>query len=68
MFPNLEAEMARSGVSRSDVARVLGKSYASTSRIFREETATFSVADAIKLKESFFDDCSIEYLFKEPGE
>lgn len=62
MYRNLEAEMARKGVSKSDLAKCLGVRYATVIDKTKGRSQ-FSMAEAFKIKEHFFSSCSLEYLF-----
>lgn len=64
MYPNLDAEMARLGLRRKDLA----------DKIFSGRTATVSdklngkypllLDEAIRIKTAFFPDYSLDYLFE----
>lgn len=64
MFPNLDAEMARLGLKRKDLA----------DEIFSGRTATVSdklngkypllLGEAIRIRATFFPDFSLDYLFE----
>lgn len=63
MYKNLEAEMVRKGISKKDLSESLNVRYATildkmngNSRFFYDE--------ALKIKEIFFPDLTIEYLFE----
>lgn len=63
MYRNLEAEMARHKVTKTDIAKLLELRYATVldkmnghSRFFYDE--------AKKIKEQFFTEISLEYLFE----
>lgn len=63
MYKNLEAEMARKGITKKDLSETLNLRYATildkmngNSRFFYDE--------AVRIKETFFQDLSIEYLFE----
>ena len=63
MYKNLEAEMARLGISRKDISRLLNVRYATIiwklngkSRFFYDE--------AIAIKKTFFPTSNVEYLFE----
>lgn len=62
MLHNLVAEMARKSITRYDLAELLGISYG-TAVLKVNGNYEFSVAEAKKIKEVFFPDLSIEYLF-----
>lgn len=63
MYPNLDAEMARKGLKRKDLAWM-----------FKDRTATVSdklngkspilIDEAFRIKETYFPDLSLDYLFE----
>lgn len=63
MYPNLDAEMARKGLKRKDLAWM-----------FKDRTATVSdklngkspilIDKAFRIKETYFPGLSLDYLFK----
>lgn len=63
MYSNLDAEMARKGLRRKDLAWM-----------FKDRTATVSdklngkypilIDEAFKIKETYFPELSVDYLFK----
>lgn len=63
MHSNLKAEMARNSVTVKDLAKAIGKT---------EKTASakicgkydFTLPECIEIRNRFFPDCSIEYLFQ----
>lgn len=63
MLSNLKAEMARYNVSVGDVAAVVGKSYRTISDRLKGK-ATFPIDEAILVKNEFFPEMGLEYLFK----
>jgi DNA-binding XRE family transcriptional regulator len=62
MFPNLEAEMARKGINKSDLAECLEVRYATVIDKTKGRSQ-FSIAEAFKIKDHFFPNCPLEYLF-----
>jgi len=67
MYPNLEAEMARKGLKKGEVADKIGMAY----QTFLDKSlgrTDFKVGEAKKIKRKLFPDHSIEYLFKKKGE
>jgi len=65
MYPNLEAEMARNKITKDKIAKFLKVRYATihdkmSGRIKRG----FTVNEALAIKEKFFPDLTIEYLFQ----
>lgn len=59
---NLSAEMARFGVSNSDIQAALDCSSKTVTNKLNEATE-FSVSEAIKIRDTFFPGLRIEYLF-----
>lgn len=60
---NLEAEMKRSGVSRSNIADLLGVSYRTIHSRFNGESE-WGYAECIKIRDAYFPDKSLDYLFE----
>lgn len=62
VLANLQIEMERHGVTNRDIARLLGKS----ERTVRDKISgrfDFSVSEARKIRDAFFPNLRIEYLF-----
>ena len=62
MLANLQTEMERHGVTNRDIARLLGK----TERTVRDKISgrfDFSVSEAKRIRDAFFPNVRIEYLF-----
>lgn len=62
MLQNLRAEMARHNISSNEIAKCIGK----TDRNVRDKLNgkyEFSIQDAKKVRDKFFPDLSLEYLF-----
>lgn len=62
MLNNLRAELARKGLEVSAITDVVGK----TDRSNRDKIrgiSTFSITDAIKIRDNLFPGMSLEYLF-----
>lgn len=62
MLVNLQIEMERHGVTNRDIARLLRK----TERTIRDKISgrfDFSVNEARKIRDAFFPNVRIEYLF-----
>lgn len=62
MFKNLEAEMVRKGVSKKEMAALIGVSY-NTMRNKINGKQKFFYDEACKIREHFFPELSLEYLF-----
>ena len=60
---NLEAEMKRYGVSRSDIADLLGLSYRTIHSRFNGESE-WGYAECVKIRDMYFPDKSLDYLFE----
>lgn len=61
-YPNLAAEMARNGVTEKDLAQEIGKS-TDTIRNWMHGKGDFPVSKAFIIKEKFFPQETITYLF-----
>lgn len=61
-FPNLEAEMARMGIQRKDLAEKLGVRPATISDKINGKFP-FTLDEVVAIKKSFFPNLSLEYLF-----
>ena len=59
---NLLAEMARYGVSRYDIQKLLGGSEATVRNKLSGESE-FTVPEALKIRNSYFIGFRVEYLF-----
>ena len=59
---NLSAEMARFGVTNSDIRAVLSCSDKTVTNKLGDVTE-FSISEAIKIRDTFFPGLRIEYLF-----
>lgn len=64
-YPNLEAELARSGVARIQVAELLSRDKSTISTWMKGGRGGFSVKDAKAIRDSFFPDMSLDYLFSD---
>lgn len=60
---NLEAEMKRKGISRSDIAKTLNVSYRTIHSKFNGKSE-WSYADCVKVRDEYFPDMLLEYLFQ----
>lgn len=68
MYPNLEAELKRKGITRQEVADCLNTTL-STASLKLIGKAPIKLSEAIKLnKELFNGEFTIEYLFETKGE
>lgn len=59
---NLSAEMARYGISNADIQELLGCSNKTVSNKLANNSS-FSINEAIKIRDAFFPGLRIEYLF-----
>ena len=69
MYPNLEAEMARSKTTQAKIAELLN--ITPTTLSFKlNGKSTLSLKEGVKIRDAFFPDKSLDYLFKtdEKGE
>lgn len=62
MYPNLRAEMAYNGVTIKDISNFLGVRYATVSDKMLGKSRFF-FDEALKIKNEFFAEYEIEYLF-----
>lgn len=67
MYRNLRAEMARQGVTVGDIAEALGVRKATASDKLNGRYR-FYFDETMKIKNRFFSDHSLEYLFKRDDE
>ena len=61
-YPNLSAEMKRRGITQGQLAETLGVSPVTVSRWFQGHRK-MSVSSCFKVKEKFFPDLTVDYLF-----
>lgn len=66
-YRNLEAECARKGITKKDIALCLDVRYATVSDKMRGKYP-FTLDEALKIKKNFFPNLSIEYLFNKDAE
>lgn len=66
-YPNLEAEMKRNNLNRSDIAKVLGVHVSGVYRMLRGERK-ISVSQAKTIRDSLFPNLKLDYLFDEDPE
>lgn len=59
---NLEAEMKRNKISRSDIANLLGLSYRTIHSRFNGESE-WGYTECVKVRDAYFPDKSLDYLF-----
>ncbi len=63
MYRNLEAEMAREGITRKDLAETLGVRYATIIDKMKGRYS-FTLDEAFKIRNEYFPNLSFEYLFE----
>lgn len=59
---NLEAEMKRKKISRSDIASLLGLSYRTIHSRFNGESE-WGCSECVKVRDTYFPDKTLDYLF-----
>lgn len=64
VYPNLEAEMARSSVTQKDIASLLGKTPETVCN-WMNGRGEFPVSAVMTVKREMFPNHSVEYLFSE---
>ena len=60
---NLEAEMVRNKISRSDIAKLLGLTYRTILSKFNGERK-WGYEECVKIRDTYFKDKTLEYLFE----
>lgn len=67
MMRNLEAEIARRGIKKASICGYLGISEKSFRNKSQGKT-DFTFPEACQIRDKFFADCTLEYLFtRDPG-
>jgi len=64
LYKNLRAEMARQGLTGKQIAAAIGISPRAFSRRMTGKTE-FLFEETVQMREIFFKDCSLNYLFAE---
>lgn len=59
---NLEAEMKKKKISRSDIASLLGLSYRTIHSRFNGESE-WGYSECVKVRDTYFPDKTLDYLF-----
>lgn len=62
-YANLRAEMARKEITVKKLAEAMNKSVAKISKNINGYSGDFTISEAFQIKELFFPDLEIEYLF-----
>lgn len=65
VYPNLEAEMARSGITQKDIANLLKKTPETISNWMNGKSGEFPVSAVMTVKRELFPNHDVEYLFAE---
>lgn len=60
---NLEAEMKRNKISRSDIANLLGLSYRTIHSRFNGESE-WGYTECVKVRDAYFPNMTLDYLFE----
>ena len=69
MYKNLKREMKKRGVLSSEIAELLGvRRETIYNKINGQISIGFTLDEALKIKEKYFPDMSIELLFEREGE
>lgn len=63
MYRNLEAELARKGITRADIAKALGLALGTVSEKLNN-SRKLKVYEAMKIRKTFFPDLDFDYLFE----
>lgn len=63
MYRNLQAEIARKGLTSAEIAKRLGMSRNTFSRKLRGKSKFF-IDQLVIIKKEFFPECSTDYLFE----
>lgn len=63
-YPNLRAEMSRIGIKQVDIAKLLGVGEATVSNKMKGKS-TFDIDEAFLIRENFFPNLSLDYLFSD---
>lgn len=61
MYENLEAEIARAGITKREIAKFLG--IHENTLAYKMDRGYFTVEEAFKIKHEFFPSRELEYLF-----
>lgn len=66
MNGNLKAQMALHEVGIDDIQRVIGKTRRSAKDKV-EGKSTFTLSEAISIRDNLFPECSLDFLFVQPN-
>jgi len=64
-YVNLKAEMIRRNLKNEDIAKLLEISVRSVRKRINEHSSDFKMEECKKIKNKFFPDCSVVYLFED---
>lgn len=64
MYKNLIKELKDKGISKEDLANLIGKSYKTVNEILNGKS-TFNIDEAFMIKSRLFPKLDLNYLFKE---
>lgn len=64
-YPNLKAELSRTGVTHKQIAALLGKNKSTISAKVHGRNGGFNIAQAYAIRDEFFPDMTIDYLFSD---
>ena len=64
-YPNLAAELSRTGVTRLQVAALLHKNKSTISSKMNGRNGGFTLTQATAIRNEFFPEMSLDYLFSE---
>lgn len=65
-YPNLDAEMARRGLKRKDLAWIFNNRVATVSDKLNGKSPLL-LDEAVKIKKTYFPELSLDYLFERPA-
>jgi hypothetical protein len=68
MYRNLEAEMARKGLSKREVAEGIGMNRYPTFIEKMNGNYKFKLDEAVAIRDNFFPDLTLDYLFENTKE
>lgn len=63
MFPNLQAEMARNGITAADIARVIRKTDKSVKNKMNG-VGDFSLTEIVNIRDNLFTGIALDFLFE----
>ena len=66
MYPNLDAEMAREGLKRRDLAWIFNNRIATVSDKLNGKSPLL-LDEAVKIRDAYFPNLTLDYLFERKG-